>query len=272
MKTVHQIKKTRKKLENIFWEELAESPGWRERLPRALAYALDRTGKLINPAHINPHIQIPLKDTYKVSAAKLAGNEKILKEGKPVPMWDGSEEPMVIECTDVFPQHWSRSGKCGFFTVTLDVHEGSAAGASQRMVVPGWLLSKLTAQVSGRKYSHPFPYDMAGMIYTAYLEKDKNGTCMILEMASRDSEISYNRDLMKSRRKGCIKHLYDDCDYCELGRQSCSMAYHTRDFVWQRCIHPACRKPGWAGPHGLCIDCIRKGRFIPDNSNQKGKS
>ncbi len=266
--TPKSIQGIRDKLRPAVNKELSMTSGWRKRLAEDLRDIIS-DGNTISLNIFTELISSPLIQTGEPLIRTIAGNYELLQKNKNIPAWEGEEICLIVHCTDVFPGNWSYKGCSGFYTGIFDVMYGILSGTILHIGFPDWLYAKFATFATGRKYAKSFPYDIAGMSFTGWFEQEHSG-CTLTEITPTANEASNNLKLQKARKKGCIKGIREDCDYCKLGRDSCYLSYHSHDFKWGECIHPKCDMgKGYISPKGMCTDCIEKGRFLPKKQQRK---
>lgn len=263
VKSPKQVFNLREKCYKVLMTHFPEAPGWQTKAVNDLLRTADID---CSPELLQDLIQSPLHETVYSICSRFVGNLDRLNKGQRLKMWDGKLESMLLYCTDIFPL--KKSGRTYLYKVLVDVLKGSAAGQFSEMIMPSWLCSRTAAEVSGKKRSQPFAYDLGGMAFTALVRSSPRAEMEIEELDVQPCELSFNRQIRRDRAKGCVKNRAQDCDYCKYGRQSCSLAYHRKTFFRGVCTHPRCLTEGWLTPYGICTECVTLGRLPP--GKQKG--
>lgn len=260
-RTIQNLQTLRRQVADLCHSEIESSEEWRARLRRKLHSQLLRKAPVSESALsslLPPELTCESIDVF---SRRFAGLVDSMRQGHEPQLWKGEESWHTVQCTDVFPVFLKRS--VVFSSVVLDVMEGRASGTMPSVIVPEWKLCDLTAKaMSKSRTAEPYVYDMAGMYFGALLSTDDKGRVRIDDVEVTGGERTWNRSLMEVRDSRCIKGLFSECDYCRMGRNECSSAYHSLPFgrgACKQCGHPK----RYVTPQSICWKCVREDN-LPD--------
>jgi hypothetical protein len=201
---------------------------------------------------------------------RLAGNLHLIRNLKPVPIWNGQllEEWCPVQIVKVAPYRTKRSNKVGSL-VDVEILAGSPAG----LVATSFWSTRFCHVVarlvgfSSRRGKHAFHH--ASQLY--------NMRCYVLIDPARSNDgpgfskvyentpgslLSWNKDILRFRDRppgffecplGYPKHK--QCHTCHIGCDRCVAATHAATFSKERCER--CDKVAWHDPEDAryCVAC-----------------
>jgi len=207
----------------------------------------------------------------------LAGNVKVLKEGKLVRPWrvQGALEWVPLEVVDhEYVADYGKKRKSGYL-YTFKVLAGSPAGVC---TVAFWSKQYIyflrgTLGFSGWRHkegkprlSFHDPVEFMGLRFYALLDPVFNfeGMPGFRTISVPHSCIQHNRVILQARARVdfvCPKNYTHECFVCPIGADQCPASCHPRTYVTQVC--DTCSKASSFDPQRggrICLNCIKKAR------------
>lgn len=277
--TFNDILEARRRFKGVLLREYSMSPGWRQRVTREVSRIITGSPTKLPTSLIQEYLQEPVYDFMDCIASELAADmHRIYKRELPRP-WNGDMLDLTFRCNDIVP-FLSRKdqylykillevlGRAGSSKSAPESSEGGNIYTVPRVPAAVSITAKKATGIRNRDFM-PTRDDLGGMIFSAGVARNPDGTLRIEDINPRSCEAKYNSNLVSQRAEGCIKEPEEKCEYCWRGWDTCSLAYHRQGMEKGICIHPSCRSHGYITSSGLCLRCRNKGRMPPRKYKEK---